>query len=80
MSVTNSCLMVCDFPHISVVGFDCDFGKAHLPVASRTLHLFCCIHPFMELELLLMLVFISSVVSRALIVLSACVEIGTDRL
>lgn len=80
MSVTNSCLMVCDFPHISIVGFDSDFGKAYLPVTCRTLHLFGCTHPFMELELLLMLVFISSFVSKALIVWSACIEISADRL
>lgn len=72
--------MVCHFPHISIVGFDSDLGKAHLPVTLSTLHLFGCTHPFMEVELLLMLVFISSFVSRALIVLSACIEISTDRL
>lgn len=72
--------MVCDFPHISIVDFDSDFGKAHLPVTPRTLHLFVCTHPFMELELLLMLVFISSLASRALIVLTARMEISTDRL
>lgn len=76
MSVTNSCLIVCDFPHISVVDFDSDFGKAHFPMTPRTLHLFGCTHLLVELELLLMLVFISSFVSRALIVLSAHIEIG----
>lgn len=56
------------------MGFDSDFGKAHLPVTPRTLNLFGCTHVFMELELFLMLVFISLFVSRTSIVLCACIK------
>lgn len=78
--------MVCDFPHISIPIFDSVFGNAplllaDLPVIPTTFHLFG-LTSSMELELLLMLAFISAFVSRALIVQSAHIqiEISTDSL
>lgn len=78
--------MVCDFPHISVPIFDSVFGNvlllvADLPGVPTTFRLFG-LTSSMELELLLMLAFISTFVSRALIVLSAHIqiEVSTDSL